>query len=132
MWHVPIPASWSRSNRYKSQFLANVSHELRTPLNSILLLSKMLGAEGNGLSPIQRRQAQVIHEAGRDLRALIDDILDISRIESGRLGLNPEPVELRPMLEDLIELFSPQLADKPVELSLRLEPDAPESDPDRS
>ena len=115
-----------RSNRYKSQFLANVSHELRTPLNSILLLSKMLGAEGNGLSPAQRRQAQVIHEAGRDLRALIDDILDISRIESGRLGLNPEPVELRPMLEDLIELFSPQLADKPVELSLRLEPDAPE------
>lgn len=116
-----------QSNRYKSQFLANVSHELRTPLNSILLLSKMLGAEGNGLSPIQRRQAQVIHEAGRDLRALIDDILDISRIESGRLSLNPEPVELRPMLEDLIELFSPQLADKPVELSLRLEPGAPES-----
>lgn len=116
-----------QSNRYKSQFLANVSHELRTPLNSILLLSKMLGAEGNGLSPIQRRQAQVIHEAGRDLRALIDDILDISRIESGRLSLNPGPVELRPMLEDLIELFSPQLADKPVELSLRLEPDAPES-----
>ena len=115
-----------RSNRYKSQFLANVSHELRTPLNSILLLSKMLGAEGNGLSPTQRRQAQVIHEAGRDLRALIDNILDISRIESGRLGLNPEPVDLRPMLEDLIELFSPQLADKPVELSLRLEPDAPE------
>jgi signal transduction histidine kinase/CheY-like chemotaxis protein len=116
-----------QSNRYKSQFLANVSHELRTPLNSILLLSKMLGAEGNGLSPIQRRQAQVIHEAGRDLRALIDDILDISRIESGRLSLNPEPVELRPMLEDLIELFSPQLTDKPVELSLRLELGAPES-----
>ncbi|QGU33324.1 hybrid sensor histidine kinase/response regulator [Thermochromatium tepidum] len=116
-----------QSNRYKSQFLANVSHELRTPLNSILLLSKMLGAEDNGLNPIQRRQAQVIHEAGRDLRALIDDILDISRIESGRLSLNPEPVELRPMLEDLIELFSPQLADKPVELILRLMPGAPDS-----
>ncbi|SDY40051.1 His Kinase A (phospho-acceptor) domain-containing protein, partial [Allochromatium warmingii] len=62
-----------QSNRYKSQFLANVSHELRTPLNSILLLSKMLGAEGTGLTPTQRRQAQVIHEAGRDLRALIDN-----------------------------------------------------------
>jgi signal transduction histidine kinase/CheY-like chemotaxis protein len=116
-----------QSNRYKSQFLANVSHELRTPLNSILLLSKMLGAEGNSLSPAQRRQAQVIHEAGRDLRALIDNILDISRIESGRLSLSLDSMELRPMLEDLIELFSPQLTDKPVELSLRLEPGAPES-----
>ncbi|MGQ9660068.1 MAG: ATP-binding protein [Thermochromatium sp.] len=91
------------------------------------MLSKLLSAEDNGLSPIQRRQAQVIHEAGRDLRALIDDILDISRIESGQLNLHPEQVALRPMLEDLIELFSPQLADKPVKLSLRLEPGAPES-----
>ncbi|MTW19517.1 ATP-binding response regulator [Allochromatium palmeri] len=115
-----------QSNRYKSQFLANVSHELRTPLNSILLLSKMLGAESSGLNPAQRRQAQVINEAGRDLRAMIDNILDISRIEAGRLGLSLDSVELRPMLEDLIELFSPQLVDKPVELSLRLELGTPE------
>lgn len=115
-----------QSNRYKSQFLANVSHELRTPLNSILLLSKMLSAEGSGLSPAQRRQAQVIYEAGRDLRDMIDNILDISRIEAGQLALNLEPVELCPLLEDLIELFSPQLADKPVELILRLDPGLPE------
>ncbi len=115
-----------QSNRYKSQFLANVSHELRTPLNSILLLSKMLSAEGSGLAQPQRRQAQVIYEAGRDLRDMIDNILDISRIEAGQLTLNLEPVELLPLLEDLIELFSPQLAEKPVELNLRLDPQLPE------
>lgn len=107
-----------KSNRYKSQFLANVSHELRTPLNSILLLSKMLGTETSGLTPAQRRQAQVIHEAGRDLRTMIDNILDISRIEAGHVNLSLEWVELKPMLEELIELFVPMLADKPVELSL--------------
>ncbi|MBK1694775.1 hybrid sensor histidine kinase/response regulator [Chromatium weissei] len=109
------------SNRYKSQFLANVSHELRTPLNSILLLSKMLGAENSGLSASQRRQAQVIHEAGRDLRTLIDNILDISRIEAGHVNVTFEWVEMRPMLEDLIELVMPQVAEKPVELRLTFE-----------
>lgn len=109
-----------RSNRYKSEFLANVSHELRTPLNSILLLSKMLAAETSGLNPAQRRQSQVIHEAGRDLRAMIDNILDISRIEAGHVALTPEWVELRPMLEELIELVEPQLTDKPVQLDLAI------------
>nr|WP_207168407.1 ATP-binding protein [Thiocystis violacea] len=113
-----------KSNRYKSQFLANVSHELRTPLNSILLLSKMLGADGSGLNPGQRRQAQVIHEAGRDLRTMIDNILDISRIEAGHVSLSLEWVELKPMLEELMELFVPMLAEKPVELSLSVDPGA--------
>lgn len=113
-----------KSNRYKSEFLANVSHELRTPLNSILLLSKMLGAESSGLTPAQRRQAQVIHEAGRDLRTMIDNILDISRIEAGHVSLSLEWVELQPMLEELMELFLPMLTDKPVELSLSVSPQA--------
>ncbi len=113
------------SNRYKSQFLANVSHELRTPLNSILLLSKMLGADNNGLNASQRRQAQVIHEAGRDLRTLIDDILDISRIEAGHVSITLEWIEVRPLLEDLIELVTPQLAEKPVTLWLNFDPAAP-------
>ncbi|NEV62692.1 ATP-binding response regulator [Thiorhodococcus minor] len=113
-----------KSNRYKSEFLANVSHELRTPLNSILLLSKMLGGESSGLTPAQRRQAQVIHEAGRDLRTMIDNILDISRIEAGHVSLSLEWVELKPMLEELMELFLPMLTDKPVELSLSVSPQA--------
>ncbi|MBK1707794.1 ATP-binding protein [Marichromatium gracile] len=114
-----------RSNRYKSEFLANVSHELRTPLNSILLLSKMLAAESGGLDPAQRRQAQVIHAAGRDLRAMIDNILDISRIEAGQVDLDLDRVELPPLLESLVALIEPQLADKPVRLSLEIDPRAP-------
>lgn len=114
-----------RSNRYKSEFLANVSHELRTPLNSILLLSKMLGAETSGLSEGQRRQARVIHEAGTDLRTLIDNILDISRIEAGHVAVQPEWVDLAPVLRELIELVSPLLTDKPVQLQLRIDPSAP-------
>lgn len=114
-----------RSNRYKSEFLANVSHELRTPLNSILLLSKMLASETSGLSEDQRRQARVIHEAGTDLRTLIDDILDISRIESGHVEVHPEWIDLAPMLEELIELVGPLLADKPVRLELQIDPKAP-------
>ncbi|MFB1488609.1 MAG: ATP-binding protein [Thiocapsa sp. C3-sup] len=113
-----------RSNRYKSEFLANVSHELRTPLNSILLLSKMLAAETSGLNPGQRRQAQVIHEAGRDLRTMIDNILDISRIEAGHVAVTSDWVELRPMLEELIELVEPMVAEKPVVLDLAVDPRA--------
>jgi signal transduction histidine kinase/CheY-like chemotaxis protein len=113
-----------KSNRYKSEFLANVSHELRTPLNSILLLSKMLAAETGGLNPGQRRQAQVIHEAGRDLRAMIDNILDISRIEAGHVATTPDWVELRPMLEELIELVAPLASEKAVALELEIDPAA--------
>jgi len=114
-----------RSNRYKSEFLANVSHELRTPLNSILLLSKMLAAETSGLSEGQRRQARVIHEAGADLRTMIDNILDISRIEAGHVGVSLEWVDLPPMLEELTNLVRPLLGDKPVVLELAIGPRAP-------
>jgi len=101
-----------RSNRYKSQFLANVSHELRTPLNSILLLSKMLADDKAGLSPAQQRQAQVIHAAGGDLRALIDNILEISRIEAGKVNLHLEWIDLKEMTEEVLELVGPQFTEK--------------------
>ncbi len=97
-----------QSNRFKSEFLANVSHELRTPLNSILLLSKLLAE--NGMSdPAERQQrASVIHQASKDLRALIDDILDLSRIEAGRLELKIERVDLHQLIEDVVALLRPQ------------------------
>ena len=114
------------TNRYKSQFLANVSHELRTPLNSILLLSKLLAAKGGELSDESAQQADVIHKAGCDLKALIDNILDLSRIEAGRLDLHVEPVVLAEILEDLRLLLEPQFDAKGVKFELRIDPGMPE------
>ena len=114
------------TNRYKSQFLANVSHELRTPLNSILLLSKLLAAKGGELSDESAQQADVIHKAGCDLKALIDNILDLSRIEAGRLDLHVEPVVLAEILEDLRLLLEPQFDAKGLKFELRIDPGMPE------
>ena len=114
-----------QSNRYKSEFLANVSHELRTPLNSILLLSKMLAASESGLDSEQRRQAQVINEAGRDLRGMIDNILDISRIEAGAVTVSLEWVELEPMIAELVAMTGPLFSDKGLALQVDLHGSAP-------
>jgi len=113
------------SNRYKSEFLANVSHELRTPLNSILLLSKMLANNRSALPEESVRQAQVIHDAGNDLRTLIDTILDLSRIEAGKVSLKTAPVRLRGLLDNLLELMGPQFVEKDLELGVHIDPDAP-------
>ncbi|WPL15891.1 Autoinducer 2 sensor kinase/phosphatase LuxQ [Thiorhodovibrio winogradskyi] len=114
-----------RSNRYKSEFLANVSHELRTPLNAILLLSKMLADQESGLEGEQRRQAQVIHEASRDLRGLIDNILDISRIEAGQVAMHLEWVDLPSMLEELVNLTEAIFTTKGLALDLDIAPNVP-------
>ena len=116
------------SNRYKSEFLANVSHELRTPLNSILLLSKMLSeSSAEKLSHEESRQARVIHDAGTDLKSLIDNILDLSRIEARQMTLIPEPVDLRRLLDNVLELLKPQLDEKHLELQLEVDAGAPET-----
>jgi signal transduction histidine kinase/CheY-like chemotaxis protein len=115
------------SNRYKSEFLANVSHELRTPLNSILLLSKMLSNNREDLPEEPVRQARVIHEAGNDLRTLIDTILDLSRIEAGQVSLQMQPVRLHTLLENLVELMHAQFLEKGLKLQLRVDPEAPDT-----
>jgi signal transduction histidine kinase/ActR/RegA family two-component response regulator len=116
------------SNRYKSEFLANVSHELRTPLNSILLLSKMLADCGDGnLSEEGCRQARIIHAAGSDLKALIDNILDLSRIEARQMTLVPETIYLRKLLDDILELLKPQFDEKHLELWLEVGEGVPDS-----
>jgi CheY-like chemotaxis protein/nitrogen-specific signal transduction histidine kinase len=113
------------SNRFKSEFLANVSHELRTPLNSILLLSKML-ADGSRVkhSDEESRQARVIHAAGTDLKALIDNILDLSRIEARQMSLVREAVDLPDLLEHILEQLKPQYDEKGLVLTLEIAPEA--------
>lgn len=122
------------SNRYKSEFLANVSHELRTPLNSILLLSKLLAAEEAGLNDEQHQRAKVVHKAGQDLKALIDNILDLSRIEAGRFDVHCELIVLQQLVDDVRELLLPQFQQKNLAFEVEWSADAPysiSSDPDR-
>ena len=114
------------SNRYKSQFLTNVSHELRTPLNSILLLSKLLAeSEPNASPPEQAKKAQIIHEAGSDLMTLIDDILDLSRIEAGKFTFTFSEIDLGKLIQGLKDLFQPQFDVKGLALDLDIKQDAP-------
>lgn len=111
------------SNRYQAEFLANVSHELRTPLNSILLLSKLLEKDQAGLSEEQCKQVQVIHEASVDLRTLIDNVLDLSKIDAGGLEAHIETVHLPRLLRDLMSLMQPQVAARGLRLQLYVEED---------
>ena len=96
------------SSRYKSEFLANMSHELRTPLNSMLILSGLLSDNGDGnLSPRQVEFAETIHGAGSELLALIDSILDLSKVEAGRMEVNPTDVSLARLRGGLERTFRP-------------------------
>nr|VFK09677.1 MAG: Signal transduction histidine kinase [Candidatus Kentron sp. LPFa] len=116
------------SNRYKSEFLANVSHELRTPLNSIILLSKMLAENGdNRLSADHVKQSRVIHTAAQDLRNLIDDILDLSRIDAKQAILTAESIDLSVLCAGLVELVEPQIKEKRLELRVAFEEGLPGS-----
>ncbi|WP_341870476.1 CHASE3 domain-containing protein, partial [Corallococcus praedator] len=128
-------AELERTNRYKSEFLANMSHELRTPLNSSLILAKLLedNKEGN-LTAEQVKFAQTIGAAGNDLLALINDILDLSRIEAGKVEVQPEPVPLQRFVEGLGLTFQPVARQKGVRFLVTVAPDVPsslETDPQR-
>jgi signal transduction histidine kinase/DNA-binding response OmpR family regulator/CHASE3 domain sensor protein len=128
-------ADLQRANEYKSEFLTNMSHELRTPLNSTLILAKLLAdnKEGN-LTESQVKYAQTISSAGRDLLTLINDVLDLSRIEAGKVEVAAEPVSLAALLESLVKMFQPAAADKHLGFSAVVDPGTPdqiETDPQR-
>ena len=116
-----------RSNQYKSEFLANMSHELRTPLNSSLILAKLLGdnREGN-LSAEQVKFAQTIYAAGNDLLSLINDILDLSKIEAGKVEVNAESVPVARTVDGLVRTLAPLAQEKGLALAATVEPGTPE------
>jgi CheY-like chemotaxis protein/CHASE3 domain sensor protein len=117
-----------RASQYKSEFLANMSHELRTPLNSSLILSKLLADNPAGnLSGEQVRYAESIYSAGNDLLTLINDILDISKVEAGMLEIRPEQMSVRRLVEALKTAFEPVAQNKGVGFEVELDAQMPTS-----
>nr|WP_152629930.1 ATP-binding protein [Haliangium ochraceum] len=111
-----------RTNRYKSEFLANMSHELRTPLNSLMVLSSLLAENRErNLSDKQLEFAQSIYQAGNDLLVLIDEILDLAKIEARKILLRPESFTLGRMLDELDRTYQPLFAEKDVEWRIEVD-----------
>ena len=109
-------------SKYKSEFLANMSHELRTPLNSLLILAKVLAENSEGkLSPKQVKFAETIYSAGTDLLALINDILDLSKIESGMMAVEVEDVLFADVRDYVLRTFRHVAEGKGLQLQRRLD-----------
>ena len=124
-----------QASQYKSDFLANMSHELRTPLNSSLILAKLLADNPqDNLTEEQVKYAQTIQSSGNDLLNLINDILDLSKIEAGHLDMRPEPLSLERLTSDLRQLFQPVAEEKKLAFEAEIGPGCPatiSTDPQR-
>ncbi|MDB5889515.1 MAG: multi-sensor hybrid histidine kinase [Polaromonas sp.] len=116
----------SRASRYKSEFLANMSHELRTPLNSSLILARLLADNpGGNLDAEQVKFAEAIHSAGHDLLNLINDVLDISKVEAGKLDLLPKNIAVVRLADSLRATFEPLAMDKGLHFEVVITPGTP-------
>ncbi|MER8004176.1 HAMP domain-containing protein [Streptomyces sp. NPDC094149] len=114
------------ASKYKSEFLANMSHELRTPLNSLLILAQLLAQNpSRNLTPKQVEYAGIIHSAGSDLLQLINDILDLSKVEAGKMDVSPERVPLRQLLEYVEATFRPMTTQKSLDFTVATAPGTP-------
>ncbi len=126
-------AELEQASRYKSDFLANMSHELRTPLNSSLILAKLLSDNPDGnLSDEQVKFARTILSSGNDLLVLINDILDLSKIEAGHMDVRPESVPLSRLISDMARTFEPMARQKALQFVTTLDPElSPAMETDR-
>jgi len=113
------------ANRAKSAFLANMSHELRTPLNSILGFAQLLERD-NALTSRQRESLEIINRSGEHLLNLINDVLEMSKIEAGRITLNPESFDLHRLLQTLQEMFQIRAEAKRLSLQVEIAPELPQ------
>ncbi len=115
-----------QASRYKSEFLANMSHELRTPLNSMLILSKSLADnEERTLNAEQVESARIIHDSGRSLLALINDILDLSKVEAGKLDVVAEEVRVESFAAQVERQFRPVAQERKLKFTVTVEPGGP-------
>jgi len=114
------------ASKYKSEFLSNMSHELRTPLNSILILASMLAKNEHGnLTPDQIEAAQIIYAGGTDLLNLINDILDLSKVEAGRMEFRLAPMPVQRLIDVMRAQFTPLAEKKHLDFQITLADDAP-------
>ncbi|MFF9899434.1 HAMP domain-containing protein [Streptomyces longispororuber] len=114
------------ASKYKSEFLANMSHELRTPLNSLLILAQLLAQNPTrNLTAKQVEYAGIIHSAGSDLLQLINDILDLSKVEAGKMDVNLEPVALRQLVDYVEATFRPLTTQKNLDFTISTAPGVP-------
>ncbi|MBU2548967.1 MAG: response regulator [Proteobacteria bacterium] len=114
------------TSKYKSEFLANMSHELRTPLNSMLVLSQLLASnKDRNLSPKQIKSAETVYKSGVELLDLINEILDLSKVEAGKMELHVESVDLRGVANSMDLKFKPLAEEKDLEFSFSLAEDLP-------
>ena len=117
------------ASRAKSEFLANMSHELRTPLNAILGFSEMLSS--NAFAPRREEYARVIHSSGKHLLGLVNDLLDLSRIEANKLELHDETIDIEELVRTCIEVVRPRAAEEMLKLECRVAPGLPDAVCDR-
>ena len=113
------------ANRAKSAFLANMSHELRTPLNSILGFSGIIGRDHGTPEPVQEK-VTIINRSGEHLLSMINDVLDLSKIEAGRVELEPEAIDLPQMLQDIGGMFEVHAESAELDFNLKLDPTLPQ------